>query len=379
MICTMSGNPRDVGTPGEKLPSERPRSISGSSPPTDELDSEWDASPAPPAAEKRPSVRPTAVVVRTHPPPAPVPDGTPAVTTLLGVAPPPIVARLPKNDPLPRVEAPEAPAPEEAAEAAPAAPESSAAAEPVPARSEPPPSATEAQAPVASAAAEPAPEPEPEPPPASEKPVAKPVAARAPDVPAPDSVSAGSTERAIAEADDFPPARRSGRGLWIAAAAALVAAALWLGLRRSDAPAPAPESAAQPQAQAATPSPPQVAPGPPEPVAPAPAAPPPETTPTPAPEPGAGAAGTTTADGKKVVIVKVRPTTARFFHKGKKVGAPPLRVELAPGEKRSFEVGHPDFVTRKVVIDGSEPEVTVGLYPKGGYARKAPAADEAAP
>jgi len=43
-------------------------------------------------------------------------------------------------------------------------------------------------------------------------------------------------------------------------------------------------------------------------------------------------------------------------------------TKLAPGEKRSFEVGHPNYVTRKVVIDGSEPEVIVGLHPKSGSA-----------
>jgi hypothetical protein len=74
------------------------------------------------------------------------------------------------------------------------------------------------------------------------------------------------------------------------------------------------------------------------------------------------------------VIVKVRPAGARFYHKGKKMGGSPMRVELAPGEKRAFEVGHPDFVTRKVVIDGSEPEVIVGLHPKSAT-RKAPAAE----
>ena len=86
------------------------------------------------------------------------------------------------------------------------------------------------------------------------------------------------------------------------------------------------------------------------------------------------------AEGKKVVIVKVRPADARFYYKGKKMGGSPMRVELAPGEKRAFEVGHPHFVTRKVVIDGSESEVIVGLHPKAASAiaqPKAPAGEPA--
>ena len=66
--------------------------------------------------------------------------------------------------------------------------------------------------------------------------------------------------------------------------------------------------------------------------------------------------------------MKVRPLGARFYYKGKKMGGSPMRVELAPGEKRAFEVGHPNYVTRKIVIDGSEPEVIVGLHPKSGSA-----------
>jgi len=162
--------------------------------------------------------------------------------------------------------------------------------------------------------------------------------------------------------------RRSSRGLWIAAAAALVAGGLWFGLRPSSHEASAPEPVAQQRPElAATQNAAQAAPSPPEPpLQPPPAEPPPTATVT-APAPEASAAA---IEGKKVVIVNARPANARFFYKGKKVGVSPLRVELAPGEKRAFEVGHPSFITRKVIIDGSEPEVTVGLYPKSGNWRK---------
>jgi hypothetical protein len=42
-----------------------------------------------------------------------------------------------------------------------------------------------------------------------------------------------------------------------------------------------------------------------------------------------------------------------------------VRVELAPGEKRrAFEVGMPGWVTRRLVVDGSKPEMFIGLKPE---------------
>jgi hypothetical protein len=67
----------------------------------------------------------------------------------------------------------------------------------------------------------------------------------------------------------------------------------------------------------------------------------------------------------RVVTVHLMPPDARLFYKGKSVGKTPVRVELAPGEKkRSFEVGRPGFVTRRLVVDGSQPEMWIGLRPE---------------
>jgi hypothetical protein len=78
-------------------------------------------------------------------------------------------------------------------------------------------------------------------------------------------------------------------------------------------------------------------------------------------EPSASAA----PGGTRVVIVKISPPGARLFYKGKPVGSSPITVELAPGEKkRSFEVGMPGWVTRRLVVDGSKPEVFIGLKPE---------------
>ena len=65
-----------------------------------------------------------------------------------------------------------------------------------------------------------------------------------------------------------------------------------------------------------------------------------------------------------VVTVTTIPADARFFHKGKPVGRSPLRVELKPGERRSFEIGHPGFFARKVVVDGTRKEMTVAMRPE---------------
>lgn len=76
----------------------------------------------------------------------------------------------------------------------------------------------------------------------------------------------------------------------------------------------------------------------------------------------------TSSPGKIVVIVNVRPPQARIFYRGKEAGKAPLRVELDPGQRRSFEVGYPGFMTRKIVVDGSKPELLVGLRASSPYA-----------
>lgn len=52
---------------------------------------------------------------------------------------------------------------------------------------------------------------------------------------------------------------------------------------------------------------------------------------------------------------------AKFYRNGKQVGMNSVIVELAPGEKRAFEVNLAGYTSRKVVVDGSRPEVVVIL------------------
>jgi hypothetical protein len=70
-------------------------------------------------------------------------------------------------------------------------------------------------------------------------------------------------------------------------------------------------------------------------------------------------------EGTRVVIVTISPPQARLFRKGKPVGSSPVRIELGPDEKRrSFEVGAPGWRTRRLVVDGTKPEIFIGLKPE---------------
>jgi hypothetical protein len=57
-----------------------------------------------------------------------------------------------------------------------------------------------------------------------------------------------------------------------------------------------------------------------------------------------------------------------MFWRGKEVGTTPFTLELKPGEKHSYEMGLPGYVTRKVVVDGSKSEISIGMKPESGAA-----------
>ena len=100
---------------------------------------------------------------------------------------------------------------------------------------------------------------------------------------------------------------------------------------------------------------------PPEPVPPSAAEPAASGEPTPNPSASGTPASGASASGKRSILIKSIPPKARFFHFGKQVGVAPFVLQLDPGEHHSYEAGLPGYVTRKVFIDGSEPEITVGL------------------
>jgi hypothetical protein len=188
---------------------------------------------------------------------------------------------------------------------------------------------------------------------------------------------------------DLPPLRAQ-RPRWVLplAVAAVVGLGI-VGLRRLDhatVPGSLPPAAEAPQA---------AAPRPPQDISPAPAAAasalpaaednddtdspaPPTTAPEPEPlkgkpvEPAPAASATTAGvtgdtapvgDLKRIRIVS-DPPGARMFWRGKEVGTTPFTLELQPGEKHSYELGLPGYVTRKVVIDGSKSEISIGMKPE---------------
>lgn len=90
-------------------------------------------------------------------------------------------------------------------------------------------------------------------------------------------------------------------------------------------------------------------------------------TPAPASTAPAAAAAPAGASGGAIRInVESDPPGARMFWKGKEVGTTPFVLELQPGEKHAYELGKPGFTTRKVVIDGSKTEISIGLRPDPG-------------
>jgi hypothetical protein len=78
----------------------------------------------------------------------------------------------------------------------------------------------------------------------------------------------------------------------------------------------------------------------------------------------APAASADLVNTKRTVVVTISPPNARLFRHGKPVGASPVTIELEPGEKRRlYEVGGRGWVTRKLSVDGSKPEIFIGLKP----------------
>ena len=63
------------------------------------------------------------------------------------------------------------------------------------------------------------------------------------------------------------------------------------------------------------------------------------------------------------VAINIRPEGARVFYRGKEIGRTPFTLELLRGERRVFEVGYPGYTKRRLVIDGSEKEISYAMTP----------------
>jgi hypothetical protein len=63
------------------------------------------------------------------------------------------------------------------------------------------------------------------------------------------------------------------------------------------------------------------------------------------------------------VNVESDPPGARMFWRGKEVGTTPFVLDIPAGKRHAYELGLPGYITRKVVIDGSKTEISIGLRP----------------
>ncbi|HET9960679.1 MAG TPA: hypothetical protein VFQ61_39680 [Polyangiaceae bacterium] len=79
---------------------------------------------------------------------------------------------------------------------------------------------------------------------------------------------------------------------------------------------------------------------------------------------GSAASASDAAKGDKVFVhITAKPADVQLFYKGKSIGKPPLTIELKPGETRTFEAILAGHTTRKVRVDGTKPEMMIGLRP----------------
>jgi hypothetical protein len=93
-------------------------------------------------------------------------------------------------------------------------------------------------------------------------------------------------------------------------------------------------------------------------------APAPSTVASAEPSPLTSAAPATSATGDLVaVLLKIRPEGARVYYRGKEVGRSPFTLELPRGETRAYEVGYPGYMTRRLVVDGTEPVISISMAP----------------
>ena len=209
-------------------------------------------------------------------------------------------------------------------------------------------------------------------------PMAAPALAQRSDAPKPASKAAATARNNPATAVDSPSlaastpkGERSSGGSRVALfiAAAAIVGGVWFLVRSRgesakepprDVPSAAPEQATL---ETSPPVQPKVEPRPVASVEAVPTAEPTASSNAPAATAVASAEPQRSSDELIVVTVTTIPSDARFFYKGKPVGRSPFRVELKPGQRRSFEIGHPGFYARKVVVDGTKTEMTVAMRP----------------
>ncbi len=155
-------------------------------------------------------------------------------------------------------------------------------------------------------------------------------------------------------------------------AAVLVGALLiWVAMRPSSSGRPRPEERVGGSPGPATPPAPARASGPPgreRPLAPSPGA-----ASTPVSVASAVASRAVADEASTVrVVIRTKPDRARIFLDGRRVGNSPLAVDLPRGKVRRYSVWLEGHAMRAVVVDGSAPEILLGLVPEAPPPAPAP-------
>jgi hypothetical protein len=73
----------------------------------------------------------------------------------------------------------------------------------------------------------------------------------------------------------------------------------------------------------------------------------------------------------KTVMLEVMPADSKVFTHGSLRKGPPFTFEIKPGARLVVEVVRPGYVARRVVLDGSKPQLAVGLLRKRTAAARA--------
>ena len=84
-------------------------------------------------------------------------------------------------------------------------------------------------------------------------------------------------------------------------------------------------------------------------------------------------------DQSRHVVLEVTPLDAKVVYKGVGQPGPPFEFEIPEGKQLAVEVARRGFITRRVVIDGSAPNMNVGLVRKSSGRTKPSVSQSAAP
>jgi hypothetical protein len=76
------------------------------------------------------------------------------------------------------------------------------------------------------------------------------------------------------------------------------------------------------------------------------------------------------SSGPRSVELDILPAQTLVFYKGQKLGKSPLKIDLAPGEKKDLFLARDGYRPLRITVDGTEPKVSVTMTPYEGAAEQ---------